>query len=241
MCVLWPQWKHCLRQFLQVQLADSPTWSLKHLPVKVFYLPVKVFPFPAVPFSSVALLCPSYTMSGQGAKWPKGPWCALAVVLKAMQRLLFRAWQFCHFFMNLTAASIKGGTPRTQKPGVPRVAFIYQTQVCWADSWWLSSLLAWHLLLLIWLSLSAVLTRSTLKTVFIKLNSQIKQQRSVPCCLIFGPTQARASLHWPVSKPSWIFVSKLRRLIRQIGRLQSEIIEMSLLEKFYPLLDLLLS
>lgn len=207
MCVLWPQWKHCLRQLLQGQVAGSPTWSLKHLPVKEFHLPVKVFPFPVSYICSLQWLCCVLRgcVSTRRPNDPEGPWGALAVVLKAMQWLLFRAWQFCHFFMNFTAASIKGGTPCTQKPSVPRVAFLY---LLGTDP----GLLGWQLVALqppglaftavTCLSLSTVLTRSTLKTVFIKFSSQTKQQRGVPCCLIFGPTQDRASLHWLVSKPS---------------------------------------
>lgn len=114
---------------------------------------------------------------------------------------------------------VESPAPKSQVcPGLPSYSCLGQTQVCWGDSWWLSSLLAWHLLLLIWLSLSAVLTWSALKTVFIKFHSQIKQQRSIPRCLWSHSGQSQSSLAY-VSKQSWIFVSKLRRLIRQIDRL----------------------
>lgn len=109
-------------------------------------------PFPYGPAKAgCPLMCPSYPESGRGAKSPESPWCALAVVVKATQWLLFRVWQFCHFFMNSTAASTKGGTPCPQKLSVPRVAL---THLLGTDPGLLGRqlvalcLLAWHLLLL---------------------------------------------------------------------------------------------
>lgn len=233
MCVLWPQWKHCLRQFLQVHIAGSPTWSLKHLPMKVFHLTMKVFPFPASWSCSVVVLQSRAADSGSGTSFirPSGRRGQVTRVplvcfgsggqghamspLQGLAGLSFLYELHCCRYERW-----KTPAPKNQVcPGLPSYSCLAQIQVCWADSSWLSSLLAWHLLLLIWLSLSTVLTRSALKTVFIKINSQIKQQRSVPCCLIFGPTQAKASLHWLTSKQSSILVSKLKKLIKQIGRL----------------------
>lgn len=74
MCVLWPQWKHSLRQFLQVPVAGSPTSSLKHVPMKVFHLPVKVFPFPVSWSCSIMLLQSQAADSGSGTSFMCRVW-----------------------------------------------------------------------------------------------------------------------------------------------------------------------
>lgn len=70
------------------------------------------------------VLRPSCAASGQGGQVTRVPRCTLAVVVKATHWVLFRVWQFCHLFMNFTAASLKGAKPCTQKPSAPGVAFI---------------------------------------------------------------------------------------------------------------------